>query len=192
VPVVRPMYLEFPDDPATPGIQLQYMLGPYLLVAPVFNSEGRCRPYLPAGRWWDFWNNTALDGPRHLDLTVSLERIPIYVRQDSILPFAPEQEFVGQRPCDPLRLELRLVSRAELSIPAPEGRVEVRARRTRQRIRLDLRATGQRLELRLLEPKAIRDVSFAGDAEGARWRRARGGTLIEMRLNGRAVVEARS
>jgi alpha-D-xyloside xylohydrolase len=191
VPVVRPMYLEFPDDPVTPGLQLQYMLGPSLLVAPVFNSEGRCRPYLPAGRWWDFWTGETIEGPRHLDLTVPIERIPIYVRQDSIIPFAPEQEFVGQRPWDPLRLDIRLLSRAELSIPAPEGEVRVRARRMREGVRLDLTAAGQRLEIRLLEPQAVRDVTFSGDPEKPRWRRTRGGTLIEMRLDGRAAVEAK-
>ncbi|MDI6857163.1 MAG: glycoside hydrolase family 31 protein [Dehalococcoidia bacterium] len=190
-PVVRPTYLEFPDDPLTASLQLQYMLGPWLLVAPVFNGEGRCRVYLPAGRWWDFWSGETIDGPRSLDLTVPLERIPIFVRQDSILPFAPEQEFVGQRPCDSLRLDVRLASRGALDVQMPEGRVRVRARRTRERVRLDLAASGQRLEIRLIEPKGLREVAFAGDAEKPRRRRTRNGTLIEMRLNGRAAVDAR-
>lgn len=191
VPVVRPMYLEFPEDPYAPAVHHQYMLGPSLLVAPVLNDEGRCRVYLPAGRWYDFWDNSAIEGPRHLDLSVPLDRMPIYVRDDSIVPFAPEQDFVGQRPWDPLRLDVRVSSRAELSLPTPEGRVEVRADRTREGVRLDLRAAGQRLEVRLLEPATVREVTFSGEAERGRWRQTRRGVVIKLRLRGRARVEAR-
>jgi alpha-D-xyloside xylohydrolase len=52
LPVVRPLWLEYPDDPHSPYIDRQYLLGPYLLVAPVFNDEGRCNVYLPSGRWY--------------------------------------------------------------------------------------------------------------------------------------------
>lgn len=191
VPVVRPMYLEFPDDPFTPSLQHQYMLGPSLLVAPVFNEEGRCRLYLPEGLWYDFWTGSVLDGPRHLDLTVPLDRVPIYVRDNSILPFAPDQDFVGQRPWDPLRLDVRLTSRADLRLPTPEGPVELRARRTRDGLRLDLRASGQRLEIRLLEPATVRNVKFSGAAERPRWRQTRRAVVIDLTLRGRATVEAR-
>jgi len=191
VPLLRPMYLEFPQDPYTPHLDHQYMLGPSLLVAPVLNDEGRCRLYLPAGRWYDFWGGSALEGPCHLDLSVPLDRIPLYVRDDSILPFAPEQDFVGQRPWDPLRLDVRVGSRAQLSLPAPEGRVEARARRTHAGVRLDLRASGQRLEVRLLEPAKVRDVTFSGAAERPRWRQTRRAAVINLTLRGRATVEAR-
>ncbi len=191
VAVVRPMYLEFPDDPYTPHLDHQYMLGPSLLVAPVLNEEGRCRVYLPAGRWYDFWDGSALEGPCHLDLSVPLDRIPLYVRDDSIIPFAPEQDFVGQRPWDRLRLDVRVGSRAQLSLRAPEGRVEASAQRTRGGVRLDLRASGQRIEVRLLEPARVKRVTFSGAAEKARWRQTRRAAVIELTLRGRARVEVR-
>ncbi len=190
VPVVRPMYLEFPDDPATPAVDLQYMLGPSLLVAPVVNEEGRCRVYLPAGRWHGFWDNSAIEGPCHLDLSVPLDRLPIYVRDDSILPFAPVQDYVGQRPWDPLRLDLRVSSRAELKLPTPEDRVEVRARRVAGDVRFDLRASGRRLEVRLLEPARVRDVAISGDVERATWRQTQRGVVVKMTVRGRAQIRA--
>jgi alpha-D-xyloside xylohydrolase len=189
VPLVRSMWLEFPQDPATYHLDQQYMLGPHLLVAPVLNDEGRCHVYLPPGRWYDFWGGAPTDGPRYLDLTVPLERLPLYVRDDSILPFAPDQDFVGQRPWDPLRLDVRVSSSARLSLPAPEGRVEVRARRRGDHLRLDLRASGQRLRIRLLEPSRVRDVSFSGAVERARWRQGRRHVRIDLRLKGRGGVE---
>jgi alpha-D-xyloside xylohydrolase len=191
VPVVRPMYLEFPDDPLTPAVQHQYMLGPSLLVAPVLNQEGRCRPYLPAGRWYDSWSGAVLEGPCHLDLTVPLDRIPLYVRQDSIIPFAPDQEYVGQRSWDRLRFDVRVSARAEVRVPAPGGVVEVRARRTSDALRLDLRASGQRLQVHLLDPAEVKGVTFSGDCERTRWRQTRRGAVIELTVKGRAAVEAK-
>ena len=90
VPVLRPLVLEFPDDPVAPFISSQYLLGPNLLVCPVLGPEGRVRVYLPPGRWHDWWDRSVYEGGRFLDLTVPLERLPLFVRDDSVLPLAPE------------------------------------------------------------------------------------------------------
>ena len=50
-PVCAPMVLEFPDDPTCRPLDMQYMLGSALLVAPVFNPRGDVTYYLPAGEW---------------------------------------------------------------------------------------------------------------------------------------------
>ncbi|WP_167628472.1 alpha-xylosidase [Listeria valentina] len=51
IPLMRPLFLEFANDPNTYGLDLQYMLGDSLLVAPIFNKEGKARFYLPKGKW---------------------------------------------------------------------------------------------------------------------------------------------
>lgn len=89
LPILRHMLLEFPDDPSVYGLDLQYMLGPDLLVAPIFNPEGRRTVYLPAGRWIDFWTRQVTYGPRHLEVIVPLERIPLFVRGDALIATAP-------------------------------------------------------------------------------------------------------
>ena len=50
-PMMRSMLLEFPDDPTCAHLDLQYMLGDSLLVAPVFSHDGSVSYYVPAGRW---------------------------------------------------------------------------------------------------------------------------------------------
>ncbi|KAJ9092420.1 hypothetical protein QFC20_007375 [Naganishia adeliensis] len=50
IPVMRSMIIEFPDDPTTPNLDKQYMLGERILVAPVF-SDDTALFYLPAGKW---------------------------------------------------------------------------------------------------------------------------------------------
>jgi alpha-D-xyloside xylohydrolase len=51
LPVLRAMFLEFPEDPACAYLDRQYMLGPNVLVAPVFSPDGFVSYYLPAGDW---------------------------------------------------------------------------------------------------------------------------------------------
>lgn len=50
-PMLRAMLLEFPEDPTCRHLDMQYMLGPALLVAPVFRADGEVSYYLPAGEW---------------------------------------------------------------------------------------------------------------------------------------------
>ena len=56
LPVMRPMVLEFQDDPVCAFLDRQYMLGEKILAAPVFNEDGWTEFYLPAGTW------TSIDG----------------------------------------------------------------------------------------------------------------------------------
>ncbi|MEP7292157.1 MAG: alpha-xylosidase [Chloroflexota bacterium] len=51
LPMLRPMVLEFPDDLNCRTLDMQYMLGSALLVAPVFGENGEAACYLPAGEW---------------------------------------------------------------------------------------------------------------------------------------------
>ena len=89
VPVMRPLALEFPDDPTAWTVDTQYLLGPALLVAPVLEEGGRVDVYVPEGTWTDHFTGEQLTGPRwvHHD-AYPLDRIPLLVR-DGHTPFAP-------------------------------------------------------------------------------------------------------
>ena len=50
-PVMRPMVIEFQDDPVCAFLDRQYMLGSRILVAPVFDKDGMVEFYLPEGTW---------------------------------------------------------------------------------------------------------------------------------------------
>lgn len=51
ISLMRPMYLEFPDDPNCAPLDRQYMLGSEIMVAPVMTENGDVDYYLPAGTW---------------------------------------------------------------------------------------------------------------------------------------------
>lgn len=88
-PVLRPLALEFPDDPGCEQVDTGFLLGPGLLVYPVLEPDGRVRVYLPPGRWTDHFTGTTYDGPGWLpEQTVPLERLPLLVREGHD-PFTP-------------------------------------------------------------------------------------------------------
>jgi alpha-D-xyloside xylohydrolase len=190
LPVVRPLFVEYPDDPGAYHQELEYMLGPYLLVAPVFNAEGRCSFYLPPGRWYDFWTGERVEGPVHRRVTVPLERIPLFVRGDSILPFAPAMDFVEEKPWEPIRLDVRLDKKAAFSFPDPDRVVEVRGERRGDAVALKIAKARHALEIRFLEPAGLEDVRVSGAASDVSSRRAKGMTVVRLRAAGRCSLTA--
>jgi alpha-D-xyloside xylohydrolase len=106
-PVLRPLLLEFPDDPIAWRTDLQYLLGPLLLVAPLFDEGDARDVYLPAGEWWDWWDDRVYHGPRMLRVSAPLARVPLFVRGPSVLTLAPAMAHTEASPRDPLLLEIR-------------------------------------------------------------------------------------
>ncbi|GAA4245418.1 alpha-xylosidase [Dactylosporangium darangshiense] len=85
VPVMRPMALEFPDDPACAHLDRQYMLGEHILVAPVFSADGDTTFYLPAGRWTDLRGGDVLTGPGWIRRRYGIGDLPVFVRPGSVI-----------------------------------------------------------------------------------------------------------
>jgi len=129
MPLMRPMVLEFPEDPAGYAFDLQYCLGRELLVSPVVRENGWVMTYLPRGRWMDWWNGTILEGPTTIRRRVPLEEIPLYVRENSLLVLGPEREHVDERPADPLTIEAFVATEAEFVVRSDAGRLALRCRR---------------------------------------------------------------
>lgn len=129
LPVMRPLALRYQEDPATYGIDLQYLLGDELLVAPVFTPDGRATVYLPRGRWTDFWSDRVYQGPSALHLTAPLDVLPIFVRENSLLPLGPIIQHVDEHPADPLTVEAYATDQAAFTVRADEGATDLRVRR---------------------------------------------------------------
>ena len=80
-PVLRPLALEFPEDPGCEQVDTGYLLGPALLVYPVLEPGGRVQVYLPPGEWTDHFTGQTHRGPGWLPAqNVPLDRLPLLVR----------------------------------------------------------------------------------------------------------------
>jgi alpha-D-xyloside xylohydrolase len=123
LPVMRPMALDFPDDPACTHLERQYLLGGDLLVAPVFSADGDTSYYVPAGRWTDFRTGRTVDGPRWVRETHGFDSVPLLVRPDSVIAVGARED----RPDYDYRdgVTLRLYELADgtrtVTVPGPDG-----------------------------------------------------------------------
>ena len=85
-PMMRPMPFEFPGDPGCRYLDLQYMLGNSLLVAPIFNDECRGEFYLPSGSWKNLLDGEILEGGRWYIKNYDYMNLPLFVRENTLLP----------------------------------------------------------------------------------------------------------
>jgi len=92
LPVMRPLFLDFPADPVSWEVEDEYLFGADILVAPVA-AEGAVERevYLPSGAGWrDAWTGEAVLGGQWLTAAAPLEIIPVYVRDGGAVgPFGP-------------------------------------------------------------------------------------------------------
>ena len=100
IPLMRALLVDHPADPAAWGAELEYLLGPDLLVAPMHDPSGERDVYLPAGRWIDHWTGETHEGGRYLRVSAPLERIPLFVRHGALIPVLSDQDTVDDGPFD--------------------------------------------------------------------------------------------
>jgi alpha-glucosidase (family GH31 glycosyl hydrolase) len=107
MPVVRSLWLHYPDDPAAVARDDEYLWGRDILVAPVFEKGATSRKlYLPRGAWYDFWTSERVEGGGEITRAVDLETIPLYVRAGAIVPMGPVKQYVGENVDEPLSVTI--------------------------------------------------------------------------------------
>jgi alpha-D-xyloside xylohydrolase len=93
-PFMRPLFMDFPNDPKVADMGDEYMFGPAFLVAPV-TSQGQTTKavYLPAGSaWYNYWTNERFEGGQTVQVDAPIETIPLFVKAGSIIPLGSAVE----------------------------------------------------------------------------------------------------
>lgn len=82
-PIARPLVFDYPDDSMVKDMWDEYMFGPDILVAPMWEVGEREREvYIPAGEFVDYWNpENTISGPTTIIAQAPLDRIPFYIRK---------------------------------------------------------------------------------------------------------------
>jgi alpha-glucosidase (family GH31 glycosyl hydrolase) len=107
LPVMRSLWLHYPDDPAAVARGDEYLWGRDILVAPVTEKGAASRRiYLPPGVWYDFWTSERQEGGREIARDIDLETMPLYVRAGSILPLGPVKQYTSEQVNQPLNLSI--------------------------------------------------------------------------------------
>jgi alpha-D-xyloside xylohydrolase len=94
-PPFRALVLDAPNDQRLYSVDDQYMIGDRMMAAPLFAGEPDRKVVFPEGGWHDFWTGVPIAGGTELSVPASTERIPIYVKTGSIIPWADVGQFAG-------------------------------------------------------------------------------------------------
>jgi len=107
MPIMRALWIHYPDDPTAVALGDEYLWGRDILVAPV-TEKGAVRRdlYLPEGLWYDFWSNRPFPGKQRLSRYVDLATMPIYVRAGAVIPFDPVRQSVDEPSTEPTTLRI--------------------------------------------------------------------------------------
>jgi alpha-D-xyloside xylohydrolase len=121
--LMRGLVMDFNADNKVHNIGDQYMFGPSLLINPVYTYAARTREvYLPATHgWYDFYTGVYYAGGRTLNAEAPLERMPLYVKEGSIVPTGPALQYTGEKVADPLTLYVFTGKNAAFTLYEDEG-----------------------------------------------------------------------
>ncbi|HUB27613.1 MAG TPA: alpha-xylosidase, partial [Tepidisphaeraceae bacterium] len=168
-PVMRSMFLEFPDDPTCQYLDRQYMLGPSLLVAPIFRRDGLARYYVPHGKWTDFFTGQLIEGGAWRSEKMDFLRLPLLVRENSVIPMTANEKQPAWTFGDSLVLNLYHITDGcdqKIAIPPSQGDGAATFRCRRQGTKITLESDGRAKQIRVLlrSMKHIGQISNGGPA----------------------------
>jgi len=90
MPIIRPMVLAFQNDNTASHEEFQYMFGPDILVAPIYQPVTHRSVYLPGKvTWIDWWTGESIVGGKYIETHTPMDRIPLFVRAGSVIPMLP-------------------------------------------------------------------------------------------------------
>jgi alpha-glucosidase len=122
VPALRPLFLEFPGDENVAGMEDEFLLGDDLLAAPVLHEGDQVRAvYLPPGDWYDYWTGHRLAGGRSVNVPVTLNSIPLFVRGGGFIFRQPVVQSTAEMPGKPLRVLVAPAKESASSLYEDDG-----------------------------------------------------------------------
>ena len=126
--MMRPLVMDFASDRKAIILNDQYMFGKSLLVKPVTDplytylgpgkkghaiypdvakAAAPVNVYLPQGsKWYDFWSNEIHEGGKDVQFIAPIDRMPVYVKAGSILPFGPKVQYTTEKPWNELEIRV--------------------------------------------------------------------------------------
>jgi alpha-glucosidase (family GH31 glycosyl hydrolase) len=122
MPLMRAMWLHYPNDPQVRNMGSQYLWGRDLLIAPVFEKGATARTvYLPAGDWYDWWTGEKQAGGQSITRAVDLSIMPIYVRAGAIIPVDPIRQHTAQNVAESTTLRVYSGANGDFTLYDDDG-----------------------------------------------------------------------
>jgi alpha-glucosidase (family GH31 glycosyl hydrolase) len=93
-----------------------------MLICPVTEKGAKSRTlYLPEGTWIDYWSGEKITGKQNIITKTPLEKLPIYVKAGAIIPMQPDMQYFGEKPLDPITLDIYPFGNSSASLYEDDG-----------------------------------------------------------------------
>ncbi len=121
--IMRPLVMDFTSDVNVNNIGDQFMFGPAFMVSPVYRYGDRSREvYFPKSEgWYDFYTGKFREGGVKAEVEAPYERVPLYVRAGSIVPFGEDIQYSDEKPAAHIRLYVYQGADGEFTLYEDEG-----------------------------------------------------------------------
>lgn len=121
--MMRGLMMDFPQDLKASNLSDAFLFGPSLLINPVYKYKDRNREvYLPSGQgWYDLYTGKYFNGGQTIKADAPYEKMPVYVKEGSIIPTGPELQYTSEKPADPITLFVYTGKNASFSLYEDEG-----------------------------------------------------------------------
>ena len=121
--IMRGLVMDFSSDTAVTNIGYQYMFGPSLLINPVYSFHATTKKlYLPAGQgWYNLYTGAYTTGGQYITADAPYERMPVFVKEGSIIPCGPAVQYINEKPADPVTLFVYTGRDASFTLYEDEG-----------------------------------------------------------------------
>lgn len=181
LPILRALWLHYPDDAAAIARDDEYLWGRDLLVAPVTEKAAtEKRVYLPRGEWYDFWTEERRKGGGEITRPVDLATLPLFVKAGAILPMGPVKQYTSEKVDAPLTVVIYPGEDGAYTLYEDDGasfayrrgefsRIEMKwddaSRQLSVRLAPGTRmlpSTSRHLEVRVAGDQSVKHVSFTG------------------------------
>lgn len=107
IPLMRPIFLEYPQASEFYGEDREFLFGRDLLVAPVVEETlDAYQVKFPPGDWYDYWTGDKYSHGTAIEVKPALDVLPIYARAGAILPQQPLVQSTDEKPSGPLELRV--------------------------------------------------------------------------------------
>jgi alpha-glucosidase len=154
IPLMRPLFLEYPDDADLETTDSEFMFGDGLLVAPkVYEFDEPYEVSLPKGDWFNYWTGEKLSGGQKIKVDPPLDTLPVYVRAGTILPQQPVVQYVGETPQGPLELRVYPGPNCRGGLYQDDGNTLAYQGGDFMRLHFTCEAAGDHLQVKLSAPE---------------------------------------
>jgi alpha-glucosidase (family GH31 glycosyl hydrolase) len=142
LPLVEPMYYEYPEEPAAYSVPNQYLFGTEMIAAPITTPSdpklhlGQVKTWLPDGTWIDLFTGLIYQGGRSTHLYRPMHQIPVLAKAGAIIPLTHQSEVSNGTP-NPATFEIRVFAGASGEFDLLEDNDDVDPVPARTPMRLD-------------------------------------------------------